>query len=142
MLDSANELFAAALFGSCFPTTIYIGHPGWKAVGGRVGYSLATGIALGPAVGTLVGGLILGSLGWRWIFGATAVLGTMVGAWVLPDGPGTITVAGMPATGIVRFFDGGSAIGSGASALPTRSAPRSYVPRSKPPPAAHWASWV
>ena len=20
-----------ALFGSCFPTTIYIGHPGWKA---------------------------------------------------------------------------------------------------------------
>ena len=20
----------AALFGSCFPTTIYIGHPGWK----------------------------------------------------------------------------------------------------------------
>ena len=24
---------AAALFGSCFPTTIYIGHPGWKAHG-------------------------------------------------------------------------------------------------------------
>ncbi len=24
---------AAALFGSCFPTTIYIGHPGWKARG-------------------------------------------------------------------------------------------------------------
>ena len=23
----------AALFGSCFPTTIYIGHPGWKAPG-------------------------------------------------------------------------------------------------------------
>ena len=24
---------AAASFGSCFPTTIYIGHPGWKALG-------------------------------------------------------------------------------------------------------------
>ena len=24
---------AAALFGSAFPTTIYIGHPGWKALG-------------------------------------------------------------------------------------------------------------
>ena len=24
---------AASLFGSCFPTTIYIGHPGWKALG-------------------------------------------------------------------------------------------------------------
>jgi adenine/guanine/hypoxanthine permease len=31
---------AAALFGSCFPTTIYIGHPGWKALGARAGYSI------------------------------------------------------------------------------------------------------
>jgi AGZA family xanthine/uracil permease-like MFS transporter len=31
---------AAALFGSCFPTTIYIGHPGWKALGSRAGYSI------------------------------------------------------------------------------------------------------
>lgn len=30
---------AAALFGSCFPTTIYIGHPGWKAMGARTAYS-------------------------------------------------------------------------------------------------------
>ena len=32
---------AAALFGSCFPTTIYIGHPGWKGLGARAGYSNA-----------------------------------------------------------------------------------------------------
>ena len=31
---------AAALFGSCFPTTIYIGHPGWKGMGARAGYSV------------------------------------------------------------------------------------------------------
>jgi AGZA family xanthine/uracil permease-like MFS transporter len=31
---------AAACFGSCFPTTIYIGHPGWKALGARAGYSV------------------------------------------------------------------------------------------------------
>ena len=35
---------AAALFGSCFPTTIYIGHPGWKALGARSGYSVLNGI--------------------------------------------------------------------------------------------------
>jgi adenine/guanine/hypoxanthine permease len=35
---------AAALFGSCFPTTIYIGHPGWKALGARAGYSVLNGI--------------------------------------------------------------------------------------------------
>lgn len=40
---------AAALFGSCFPTTIYIGHPGWKAMGARAGYS-----ALNAAFFTLV----------------------------------------------------------------------------------------
>lgn len=31
---------AAGLFGSCFPTTIYIGHPGWKSMGARAGYSV------------------------------------------------------------------------------------------------------
>jgi AGZA family xanthine/uracil permease-like MFS transporter len=30
----------AAAFGSCFPTTIYIGHPGWKRMGARAGYSI------------------------------------------------------------------------------------------------------
>jgi AGZA family xanthine/uracil permease-like MFS transporter len=35
---------AAACFGSCFPTTIYIGHPGWKAMGARAGYSILNAI--------------------------------------------------------------------------------------------------
>jgi AGZA family xanthine/uracil permease-like MFS transporter len=34
----------AALFGSCFPTTIYIGHPGWKGLGARSGYSILNGV--------------------------------------------------------------------------------------------------
>jgi AGZA family xanthine/uracil permease-like MFS transporter len=36
----------AALLGSCFPTTIYIGHPGWKALGARAGYSTLNGIVI------------------------------------------------------------------------------------------------
>lgn len=49
---------AAALFGSCFPTTIYIGHPGWKALGARAGYStlnglVITGFCLFGLVGTI-----------------------------------------------------------------------------------------
>jgi AGZA family xanthine/uracil permease-like MFS transporter len=35
---------AASLFGSAFPTTIYIGHPGWKRLGARTGYSALNGI--------------------------------------------------------------------------------------------------
>lgn len=35
-----------SFLGSVFPTIIYIGHPGWKATGARVGYSLATGVGV------------------------------------------------------------------------------------------------
>jgi AGZA family xanthine/uracil permease-like MFS transporter len=35
-----------SMLGSPFPPAVYIGHPGWKSVGGRVGYSFATGIAI------------------------------------------------------------------------------------------------
>jgi len=35
---------AAGLFGSCFPTTIYIGHPAWKSMGAKAGYSILNGL--------------------------------------------------------------------------------------------------
>jgi AGZA family xanthine/uracil permease-like MFS transporter len=33
-----------ALMGNPFINAVYIGHPGWKAMGGRIGYSAATGV--------------------------------------------------------------------------------------------------
>lgn len=36
----------SALFGSPIPTAVYIGHPGWKSVGARLGYCLLTGVAI------------------------------------------------------------------------------------------------
>ena len=36
----------AACCGSCFPTTIYIGHPGWKGLGARAGYSVLNGVVV------------------------------------------------------------------------------------------------
>jgi AGZA family xanthine/uracil permease-like MFS transporter len=44
----ANGLgsLTAAFFGSAFPTTIYIGHPGWKAMGARIGYSALNGVVI------------------------------------------------------------------------------------------------
>ncbi len=48
---------AAGLFGSPFPTTIYIGHPGWKAMGARAGYSTLNGLVI-AAIG-LFGGVSL-----------------------------------------------------------------------------------
>jgi AGZA family xanthine/uracil permease-like MFS transporter len=34
------------LMGNPFINAVYIGHPGWKAMGGRIGYSAATGVAV------------------------------------------------------------------------------------------------
>jgi AGZA family xanthine/uracil permease-like MFS transporter len=33
-----------SLMGNPFINAVYIGHPGWKAMGGRIGYSAATGV--------------------------------------------------------------------------------------------------
>ena len=50
----------AAVFGSCFPTTIYIGHAGWKALGARAGYSVLNGFVI--TIVCLTG--MLGHLAW------------------------------------------------------------------------------
>ena len=41
---------SAPCLGSPFPPAVYVGHPGWKAAGGRISYSLATGVADLPAL--------------------------------------------------------------------------------------------
>jgi AGZA family xanthine/uracil permease-like MFS transporter len=57
LLVNGIGTMVAALFGSVFPTTIYIGHPGWKALGARSGYSLVNGIVIVALV--LFGGIAL-----------------------------------------------------------------------------------
>jgi AGZA family xanthine/uracil permease-like MFS transporter len=55
LLANGIGTLCAACFGSAFPTTIYIGHPGWKALGARSGYSLTNGILI--SLLCLVGGV-------------------------------------------------------------------------------------
>ncbi|MDZ4726256.1 MAG: NCS2 family permease [Leptospira sp.] len=43
LVNGAGTLLGT-LFGSPFPTTIYIGHPGWKGLGAKHGYSVLNGI--------------------------------------------------------------------------------------------------
>jgi AGZA family xanthine/uracil permease-like MFS transporter len=47
LLADGLGAIVGALLGSPFPPAVYIGHPGWKAVGGRIGYSMATGAVIG-----------------------------------------------------------------------------------------------
>ena len=57
LLANGVGTLVAALFGSVFPTTIYIGHPAWKAMGARVGYSVVNGLVV--VLLCLVGGITL-----------------------------------------------------------------------------------
>ena len=50
------------LMGNPFINAVYIGHPGWKAMGGRIGYSAATGIMVIAAVA----GSASSRCCWRW----------------------------------------------------------------------------
>ncbi len=45
LADGAGAVIGSAL-GSPVPPAVYVGHPGWKAAGGRTGYSMATGAVI------------------------------------------------------------------------------------------------
>lgn len=57
LLANGIGSIAAAACGSAFPTTIYIGHPGWKALGARAAYSTINGVVIVAL--TLFGGIAL-----------------------------------------------------------------------------------
>ena len=44
LADGTGAIVGSSL-GSPFPPAVYVGHPGWKAAGGGISYSLATGVA-------------------------------------------------------------------------------------------------
>lgn len=46
MLTDGFTTILSCFFGGGFPTAVYIGHPGWKAMGGTQSYTLLMGIAL------------------------------------------------------------------------------------------------
>jgi len=107
------------LMGNPFILAVYIGHPGWKAMGGRVGYSFATGVmvillcwlgivpvmlALIPVVAILpillYIGLLIGSQAFQETPGrhAPAVILALVpnvAAWALGQVKGTLNAAGL-----------------------------------------------
>jgi AGZA family xanthine/uracil permease-like MFS transporter len=57
LLANGVATLLAGFFGSAFPTTIYIGHPGWKAMGARHGYSILNGVLI--TLMCLIGGVTL-----------------------------------------------------------------------------------
>ena len=77
----------AACSGSPFPTTIYIGHPGWKAMGARWGYSLLNGAVITALC--LSGGvaLLLKAVPLEAMIGILLWIGIIIGAQAYRDVP-------------------------------------------------------
>ncbi len=46
LLADGTGAIVGSVLGSPFPPAVYIGHPGWKAVGGRTGYSMGSGVVI------------------------------------------------------------------------------------------------
>ncbi|MEO5888181.1 MAG: regulator [Anaerolineales bacterium] len=139
-VDGFNSILGTFL-GSPFPNAVYIGHPGWKAVGGRIGYSLATGalvivvtllnivpvlLNLIPLVAILPILLYIGALIGAQAFQATprshapAVVLALVphfAAWGKSQVDGALTAAGANAGDLIEAMAGNGVLYEGMTKL-------------------------
>lgn len=79
---SADGLGAVvgSFLGSPFPPAVYVGHPGWKAVGGRIGYSLVTGIVVAVVCFTGLVGTFLAIFPMQALVPVLLYIGLVIGA--------------------------------------------------------------
>ncbi|MDM8084548.1 gamma-glutamylcyclotransferase [Cellulomonas cellasea] len=69
-----------SFLGSPFPPAVYIGHPGWKQVGGRIGYSLVTGIVVAVVCFTGLIGTFLAIFPMQALVPVLLYIGLVIGA--------------------------------------------------------------
>jgi len=78
MLANGLSSIVGSFFGSPFPTTVYIGHPGWKSIGAGIGYTLVTGITVFFISILGLGGLFLGIIPLSAVFPILFYVGIVV----------------------------------------------------------------
>ena len=76
-----------SFLGSPFPPAVYIGHPGWKAVGGRIGYSLATGFVVAGVVFFGLVALLLAVIPIQALLPILLFIGLVIGAQAFQTTP-------------------------------------------------------
>src|SRR6202040_3824965 len=95
LLADGVGAIVGALLGSPFPPAVYIGHPGWKAVGGRVGYSLATGIVIALVCFLGLTALLLAVVPLVAILPILLYIGLVIGAQAFESTPARHAPAGV-----------------------------------------------
>jgi adenine/guanine/hypoxanthine permease len=78
---------AGCLMGNPFINAVYIGHPGWKAMGGRAGYSLATGVAVLVLTWLGIAGMLLALVPVVAIAPILLYIGMLIGAQAFQEVP-------------------------------------------------------
>lgn len=86
LMEGTASLLGTAI-GSPFANAVYIGHPGWKAVGGRVGYAIGNGVLV--LVLTLTGTLsvLLAGIPAAAILPILVYIGALIGAQAFQEVP-------------------------------------------------------
>lgn len=76
-----------SFLGSPFPPAVYVGHPGWKQVGGRIGYSLATGVVVAVVCFTGLVGMLLAVFPMQALVPILLYVGLVIGAQAFDVSP-------------------------------------------------------
>lgn len=87
MLANGFSSIIGSFFGCPFPTTVYIGHPGWKSIGASVGYTLATGFTVFLIALTGLGGLLLSIIPLSAVFPILFYVGIVVAVQAVNETP-------------------------------------------------------
>jgi adenine/guanine/hypoxanthine permease len=92
LADGAGAVVGSVL-GCPFPPAVYIGHPGWKAAGGRTSYSLASGIVIALMCFLGLFGLLGALLPLPAIVPILLYIGLLIGAQAFQETPKRHAVA-------------------------------------------------
>src|SRR5262245_23625029 len=87
LLADGIGAIVGSMLGSPFPPAVYIGHPGWKAVGGRIGYSLATGLFIAVVCFLGLTALLLNLIPLLAILPILLYIGLVIGAQAFQASP-------------------------------------------------------
>ena len=116
LMTEAGATVLAGIFGGVIQNTPYIGHPAYKAMGARAGYTLATGLVIG--IGAMVGALsvLVVVLPEAAVAPILVFIGLEITAQAFHASPrehgAAVALAFVPAAAAVVLIEAGAAIGA------------------------------
>ncbi len=87
MIANGLSSITGCFFGNPFPTTVYIGHPGWKSIGAGIGYTLVSGFTVFLISILGLGGLFLGIIPLSAVFPILFYVGIVVAKQAATETP-------------------------------------------------------